>query len=174
MERALQLAEAMTARGFAGGAVSHSLTQQVAFVGGLAAVLVGLLLYTLWSEWLIGLLLMIAGAALVLGLLRAAARQHPHTRYRPMPWHSQDWAIVGGALLTILAFLLPLPGHETIYYTPYPTLTMPPFALTIGAATWGLLAPAAVWFVITTPRSHEEKEVQKIAPGDAETLRGEK
>src|SRR5262249_48382805 len=49
MERALQLAEAMTARGFAGGAVSHGLRQQIAFVVGLAAVFTGLLLYTLWG-----------------------------------------------------------------------------------------------------------------------------
>jgi energy-coupling factor transport system permease protein len=150
MERALQLAEAMTARGFAGGSVNHSLRQQIAFAGGLAAVFGGLLLYTLWGQWIAGLLLMVVGAALVLGLLHAAGRQHPHTRYRPMPWQTQDWVIVGGALLTIVAFLLPLPGHDTIYYTPYPTLTMPAFALTIGVGTWGLLVPAAVWLVTPT------------------------
>jgi energy-coupling factor transport system permease protein len=148
MERALQLAEAMTARGFAGGAVSHSLVQQSALVGGLAAILGGVLLYTVWGRWLLGLLLMVGGAALVLWILAAAGRQHPHTRYRPMPWRVQDWVVVGGALVTALAFLLPVPGRETIFYSPYPFLTMPEFALTMGVATWGLLAPAAVWLMM--------------------------
>jgi energy-coupling factor transport system permease protein len=134
MERALQLAEAMTARGFAGGAVQHTPL---------------LLLYTVWGQAWMGLLVMAVGGALVLGVLRAVGRQHPHTRYRPMEWKMRDWIVVGGALVTALAFLLPIPGHTTIYYTPYPALTPPPFALTLGIASWGLLAPAAIWLMTT-------------------------
>ena len=147
MERALQLAEAMTARGFAGGAVQHSAGQQGALLGGLIAVLGGLLLYTVWGQGAIGLLMMAAGAALILGVLHAVGRQHPHTRYRPMAWQRQDWAVVAGALVTALLFLLPLPGRETIFYTPYPALTMPSFAPLQGVGTWGLLVPVAVWLV---------------------------
>jgi energy-coupling factor transport system permease protein len=149
MERALQLAEAMTARGFAGGAVTHTLAQQGALIGGLVALLGGLLLYTVWGQMWVGLLLMAGGAALVLGVLRAAGRHHPHTRYRPMPWRGQDWVVVAGALVTALAFLLPLPGRETLFYSPYPAMTMPDFALTFGVATWGLLLPAAIWLVLS-------------------------
>ena len=150
MERALQLAEAMTARGFAGGTVQSSPAQQAMMIGGLAAVLGGLLMYTVWQQRIAGLLLMAGGAALVLALLHRAGRQHPHTRYRPMPWRGQDWFVVGGALVTALAFLLPIPGRETIFYSPYPALTLPPFALSMGMATWGLLVPLAVW-LFTTP-----------------------
>lgn len=145
MERALQLAEAMSARGFAGGTVRHTFIQQGALSGGLVAVLGGMLLYTVWGQQWIGLLLLLAGAALVLGVLRAVGRQHPHTRYRPMPWEQRDWVVVAGALLVILAFLLPLPGNQTLYYTPYPAWTSPTFALALGVATWGLLAPVVVW-----------------------------
>jgi energy-coupling factor transport system permease protein len=156
MERALQLAEAMTARGFAGSAVNQSPAQQGALVGGLAALLGGLLLYTVWRQTVIGLLIMVAAALLVLALLAAAGRQHPHTRYRPMPWQPQDWGVVAGALLTALAFLLPIPGRTTIFYSPYPALTAPAFALTIGVAMWGLLAPVAVWLL--TPPDQQRGE----------------
>ena len=152
MERALQLAEAMTARGFAGGTVSHNATQQGALVGGLLAVLSGVLLYTVWQQWAVGLLLMVGGAALVLGILHAAGQQHPHTRYRPMRWQGRDWALVAGALVTALAFLLPIPGHNTIYYTPYPALTLPAFAPTMGVATWGLLLPLVIWGMMNNSR----------------------
>jgi energy-coupling factor transport system permease protein len=149
MERALQLAEAMTARGFAGGAATHTPAQQGALVGGLAGVLVGLLLYTVWGQTLVGLLLMVGGAALVLGVLQAVGRQHPHTRYRPMPWRPQDWAVVAGALVVAGAFLLPIPGRITLFYTPYPSLSLPDLAPVLGVALWGLLVPVAVWMVTT-------------------------
>ena len=148
MERALLLAEAMTARGFAGSAASHTLAQQSALIGGLAAILGGLLLYTVWAQPWLGLLAMLGGGALVLGVLYAAGRHHPHTRYRPMPWRSRDWAVVAGALLVALIFLLPIPGRETIFYSPYPALTMPEFALPHALALWGLLVPAALWLAM--------------------------
>jgi energy-coupling factor transport system permease protein len=150
MERALQLAEAMTARGFAGSSAPPSWREQGTLLGGLATLLVGLLLYTVWGQRTIGLLLMAGSAALVLWVLAAAARHHPHTRYRPMQWHTRDWVVVAGAAVSALLFLLPISGRESIFYTPYPALAMPPFALVLGMATWGLLVPAGVWFVQDT------------------------
>lgn len=145
IERALQLAEAMTARGFAGGPVRHNPAQQGALAGGLVAVLVGLLLYTVWRQVALGLLLLVAGAALILGVLRSVGRQHPYTRYRPMAWLGRDWAVVAGGAMTTLAFVVPMPGRASIFYTPYPSLTMPAFALSMGIALWGLLVPVAIW-----------------------------
>lgn len=145
MERALQLAEAMTARGFAGGPAQVEGLQLWALTGGLVALLGGLVLRMVWQIGWLGLALMGVGAAAVLWALAAASRHHPHTRYRPMPWLPRDWVVVGGALVAVLGWLLPLPGHASIFYTPYPALTMPSLALSMGVATWGLLAPAAVW-----------------------------
>lgn len=75
MERAMQLAEAMTARGFAGGAVQHNPAQQAALVGGLAAVLGGLLLRMVWGAGCGGADL--DGGGRSLGVGRVASCQSP-------------------------------------------------------------------------------------------------
>ncbi len=146
LERALQLAEAMTARGFAGGPPLHDAWTRAGVVGGLLIVAAGLLLRTVWGEAAAGAWLLLAGSGLVLAAIWQAGRRRPHTAYRPAPWRQVDWWVAGGALATLLALLLPLPGLEraTLFYSPYPLLVAPEFALGIGVATWGLLVPAAV------------------------------
>jgi energy-coupling factor transport system permease protein len=151
LERALQLAEAMTARGFAGGPAHYPAARLMLLAAGLLAVLGGLLVRLIGAGDLWSSLLMVGGGGAVLWVLRAAGRQHPHTRYRPMPWRGRDWVVVGGALITATVWLLPLPGRSTIFFTPYPTLTLPALALSTGIALWGLLAPAAVWLAMPPP-----------------------
>ena len=147
MERALQLAEAMTARGFAGAdsARPHAWAQ-AGLVTGLALFTGGLLLRLAWGYQTAGLLLAATGGALVVGAVWAAGRGHPHTVYRPAPWRTQDWLVVAGALVTAVVFLLPLPGldRSSLFYSPYPSLNEPAFSVWIGISTWGLLAPAFV------------------------------
>ena len=147
MERALQLAEAMTARGFTGTDRPGSRAgTQAAIVVGLALFAAGLLLRLAWGYAAAGLIVMAAGAALVTVSVWAAGRAHPHTVYRPAPWQPQDWLTVAGAMVTAAFFLLPLPGLErsSLFYSPYPSLHEPGFSLWIGMSTWGLLVPAFV------------------------------
>ncbi len=144
LERALQLAEAMTARGFAGGETSlHNRWTRGAILTGLPAFVAGLLLRQVWGQAMLGLAVLLAGACLVLWAIWVAGRRHPHTVYRPAPWQLRDSMVVGGALVTAGVFLLSLPGFDrsSIFYYPYPALSIPGFALGIGVATWGLLAP---------------------------------
>jgi hypothetical protein len=153
------LAEAMMARGFAGGESPTSPDGQnrsrqdtatrLALIGGLIFFLTGWLLRLVWQKPLLGLLLLFLGAALIGGALWVVGRRHPHTVYRPAPWTVRDWAVVTGATLTIVVMLAPLPGldRSSIFYYPYPRLTLPGFNPIIAAATWGLLAPAAVMMV---------------------------
>ena len=53
---------------------------------------------------------------------------------------------LSAAAVTAMIFVAPLPGVDraSLYYLPYPQLTLPPLSLALGAATWGLLMPAAV------------------------------
>jgi energy-coupling factor transport system permease protein len=147
LERALQLAEAMTARGFASsGEKTHDALTRLVIAQGLAALLIGWLLRLVWDQLALGLALMLAGFGLVLAALWVVGRRVSHTDYRPERWSNRDWGVVLGVVVAAAPFLLPLPGLQrtSIYYYPYPLLSAPGFNLLIGGVILGLLAPALV------------------------------
>jgi energy-coupling factor transport system permease protein len=142
LERALQLAEAMTARGFSRvGATQNK--QGLARFGplvGLLCLMVGsvLLISPVGSHVFGGAL--IAGGVLVLLLtLRRLGRQSPHTSYRQMAWSSRDWIVATGALvaLGVIGWF----GRGTRAYMPYPALTWPGFDPLVGVGLLGFLGP---------------------------------
>ncbi|MCG8352444.1 MAG: energy-coupling factor transporter transmembrane protein EcfT [Chloroflexales bacterium] len=145
LERALQLAEAMTARGFAANRnQAQGQSTQIALVVGLAALLGGWLLRLAWQLDALGMALMIVGAGALLGALIVTGRRVPRTSYRVEPWTWRDGGVLGGAALVIGIFLLQLPGidRSSLFYAPYPTLQSPAFAPLIGFATLALTLPA--------------------------------
>lgn len=147
LERALQLAEAMTARGFANTTPSpHEVKTRLTIVAGLSLLLSGYLLRLAWGQAAWGLIFLISGTGLIVGTLWLIGRRRPHTIYRPTPWTRQDGGVLLGAALTVLLFLLPWPGLErsSIFYYPYPALSLPGFEWRLGLATLGLLGPALV------------------------------
>lgn len=150
LERALQLSEAMVARGFAGGeGQATPFAERATLAAGLALFVAGWLLRLVWGAPLFGLTLMAAGLAAGAAAVWRLGRAHPYTVHRPQPWTQADWGILAGAAMTTAAFLLPLPGMErtSLFYYPYPALSLPGFSALLGAATWGLLAPAAAALV---------------------------
>ncbi|HAJ36516.1 MAG TPA: hypothetical protein DCL15_12585 [Chloroflexi bacterium] len=142
MERSLQLAEAMVARGFASGDEKVERWPQLLVLTGFVAVVAGWLLRLLWAQPVWGAALLIVGSAALLSGLWRAGRRHPHTVYRPDQWRWWDWLVIGGAALAACAYLLPLFERSAIFYYPYPTLIWPGFDWRIGLATLGLAAPA--------------------------------
>ena len=148
LERAIQLAEAMEARGFSrivaprASSRFHKLALSVATL----ACCLGLFGYSYWrpGRWP-ALALLAAGLALLLFTLRRMGRGAGRTRYRRQLWRRRD-TIVGlasGAVLVMFLGLLVL-SPEVLTYPVYPRVAWPPFEPLVGLALLPLAAPALV------------------------------
>jgi len=144
LERALNLAETMVARGY-GATAQVGVPRRARLLLLLALVLaLGGALRLVWGGvdgWAL-----IAAGALAVGLAyRDLSRRAPRTRYRPRRWAWADTVVVVAALLP-LVLLLPLPvlAGVGLGYAPYPRLAPPPFSVVAGALLLGLAMPAAL------------------------------
>ncbi|MEZ4771426.1 MAG: energy-coupling factor transporter transmembrane component T [Caldilineales bacterium] len=168
LERAMQLAEAMTARGF-GNLAETQPARHVArglVVFGLI-VLAGGVGGSLLGAGALSTALIAAGGLAVVAALWLQGRGVRRTSFRPQPWTRRDWAVVAGALLVAALYLLPLPGvdHTSLAYSPYPRLSTPGVSWPIAIGTLGLAVPALVLAVTT--RKHTDRR----APDDAGPVR---
>ena len=153
LERAIQLAETMEARGFAtvldpdSSELSHrrAIWTQVGLLATLLGLLAGLFLLTFVvgaSVWGWGLLILsVVGMGV---LLWGQGRQVRRTRYRRYSWQRHDTVVAiacGIALAAVIAGRLVAP--QTLAYSPYPPNSLlPPFNPFVGAALLFLALPA--------------------------------
>jgi len=147
LERAMQLAEAMTARGFASTSSQVNDTRhRVIMAAGLVTLLVGWLVRLNPDRVILGTLVLITGILLIVVMLYLIGRQVPRTTYARQAWTIRDTLVVLGALIVLGITLLPLPWIDktTLSYPVYPSLSRPTFDPLIGLATLGLLIPAVV------------------------------
>jgi energy-coupling factor transport system permease protein len=145
LEHAMQLAEAMTARGFAS---TKSVPGGRVFRPRLFMLVGVILLATGWlsqlsGEQINGWVLIGVGGMLILGGLWYQGRQSNRTTYHRPAWGWQDILTMLVSLCILALFLLPIPGvnRESLYYDPYPKLTLPAFNPILGLAMLGLLIP---------------------------------
>ena len=147
LERAMQLAEAMTARGFASTSSQVNDTRhRVIMAAGLVTLLVGWLVRLNPDRVILGTLVLITGILLIVVMLYLIGRQVPRTTYARQAWTIRDTLVVLGALIVLGITLLPVPWIDktTLSYPVYPSLSRPTFDPHIGLAILGLLVPAAV------------------------------
>lgn len=145
LERAMGLAEAMVARGYGQTANARQpFWVQVGLLAGLGMAFGGWML--LFWQKVAGWVMMASGAALITVLVSWLGRQTTYTRYRPRPWTWKDGVMIGTAVLPLLLLLLPLPfvHRDTLFYSPFPALALPPFDIVIGFALVLLAFPVFI------------------------------
>jgi energy-coupling factor transport system permease protein len=150
LEHAMQLAEAMTARGFASHKPQtgrHRIYPRLAMLLGvifLAAGWVGQLATVRGAGWV----LILFGASLILIGLWFFGNQSQRTVYHRRRWSWQDGVILIVVAILMAIILLPVPGlsHASLYYEAYPRLTLPSFNPVLGLVLLGLLIPG-LWVI---------------------------
>jgi energy-coupling factor transport system permease protein len=148
LERSMGLAEAMVARGY--GAVSsraQSPRRQTLLAVGLLGLLAGWLAFLFLPPWRgLALVGMAGGTGIIVSVVWLAGRTVRRTVYRARRWTARDTLVVLGCGLTLVVVLVPLPlvSRGTLYYAPYPRLSLPAFDPWIGLGLLGLLVPAVV------------------------------
>jgi energy-coupling factor transport system permease protein len=148
LEHAMQLAEAMTARGFAStntdvrGSVFYP---RLAMALGLAMLTGGWILQ-MGDLGTAGLVMLLAGSVMVLGGLWTLGHKSPRTTYQPSKWSWKDGLGLGIVLGVLLLCTLPISmiGKATLFYEPYPSLSMPDFNPILGMIMLGLITPALI------------------------------
>jgi energy-coupling factor transport system permease protein len=149
LERAIQLAETMEARGF--GSTVRPVPQRQAvlthwgLLAALLALLAGLFVVTYFpGAGLWGWTLAVLGGAGLLAIFWLQGRGVLRTRYRHERWTARDTAVVvDGAVVvgTVVAARLAVP--ETLFYSPFPPYPLlPPFNLWVGMSLLLLALPA--------------------------------
>ncbi len=149
LERAIQLAETLESRGFAGTAapISQRRTNltRMGTVAGLLGLLVGLFLAAYLPGWRIAgwSLAALGGAGLML-TFRLQGRRIQRTRYRRSRWQAHDTALVLASVLTLVAVVsAKITNPEILVYSPFPPYPLlPPFQPLIAVALLLLALPA--------------------------------
>ena len=140
LERAMALAEAMVARGYGATVVpERPLGMRLGLLAGLLLGLSGWLL-SFWIGWW-GRLLLALGLALLAGLVWHMGRGVKRTQYQPWHW---SWRETTVAATAVLPLLLLWQGGETAAYTPYFSLSLPPFDPLLGLLLLAFITPIFV------------------------------
>jgi energy-coupling factor transport system permease protein len=145
LERSLQLAESMEARGF-GSARPVPAAQDVLLKSLSILALIGMLgsaftvTYFARLAWL-GWPGLVASVLLLVGVFWAQGRRVHRTRYRRERWSWRDAAVIG-ASATVLALLIAvrIAQPTALRYYPY-TALLPPFDPVLGALSLLLVVP---------------------------------
>ncbi len=159
LERAIQLAESMEARGF--GYVSRGAegqgSQGEGAMGrvGLGVALLGacggLFAYEYFGALRLPALAVVAGSfGLLVIVLRRMGRGVARSRYRHQPWHRRDTTVVVACALVLLSFGAAWATRpEALAYEVYPRVTWPPFEPLVALSLLPLLTPALVSYLQT-------------------------
>lgn len=158
LERAIQLAESMDARGF-GGHMSPIDGRErwllgLSSTGGLLLLLLGLILrsFRLVAAWL-ALGSMALGALALLWALRRQGRRLHRSQYRRWLWRRRDTLLVVLSSATLLiTVILSLVAADQLFYYPYPPYSLIPTFNPLLTGLYALLLSPAL--LLPAPGPH--------------------
>lgn len=144
LERSVQRAESLEARGFGAGEGSGGVAATLAGVGGLGVLAWGAFAHFYYGPGVAPTLAMAAGTGLV-ALAIGASGGRQHERLRHGRWSIVDIVVVASAATSIVLLLwLRLTGAGDADYLAYPVVTAPAFHAVGAVAALLLLTPAVV------------------------------
>ncbi len=125
LERAMQIAEAMTARGFISQTEKPTRTKRLLLILSLSLVVLGWIIQLNPSFQLHGWVILSSGVLIFLLLIIFSGKINKRTRFTQEKWNWTSSLITASSLVSILGFLAPLPGYLSLTYNPYPFLVFP-------------------------------------------------
>lgn len=142
LEHAMQLAEAMSARGYGRSSTSaRGPFVQLMLVVGMLGSLTGWIVRTATTYTITGWILTIGGVVMVTAALWLLRTRAPRTSFRKRVLRLADIVGIIGACAAATAMFAPLPGADLLAWNPYPTLRWPDFEPLAGILLCGLCAP---------------------------------
>jgi energy-coupling factor transport system permease protein len=165
LEKAIQLAEALDARGYGRAGERLAPWRQAALILGAPLLGAGLFAWLYYGAAGLPWALALGGAGMLCLALatRALGREAPRSSYRRERWRRRDSLTVGASALVVLALAaLRLGGAELVYY-PFPRIVAPGFDLRAGLALLLLATPAAVAGREPPPRTPRRGVVRRSA-----------
>jgi energy-coupling factor transport system permease protein len=147
LERSMQLAESMEARGFGGGPSGRTERRAGLHRVLIATALFGLLVaafytgYFASARW-VGALIGLGSMTLLLVNVLVMGRGVKRSRYRRELWRPRDTAVAAASVASILVVAAFWVFHvEALVFYPYPKVALPDFNPLIGLAMLSAVAP---------------------------------
>jgi energy-coupling factor transport system permease protein len=148
LDRSIALAAAMDSRGYgrtAGVPPAVRRATAAMLLTGLLGMCIGVYgLLDAGSPVLIGLPMLLLGAAMAAGGLLLAARRVPRTRYRPDRWRAREAAVALSGLAAVVAVLAAEALGDTDLVPPVAPLTWPSLPLLPAVGVLAAVLPAWV------------------------------
>jgi len=142
LERAMQIAEAMTARGFTAQSERKVPWFEKALLPlGLIFIILGWILELSTQLPISGLWMILTGLLLLLILFFISGKRVKKSTYAQEQWTQISTWISIFALFLTLAFIINIPGYHSLAYEPYPIVQLPGFSILHALLTLTLLAP---------------------------------
>ena len=142
LERAMQIAEAMTARGFTAQSERKiSRLEKALLPLGLIFIILGWILELSTQLPVSGGWLILTGLLCLLSLFFISGKRVRKTTYAQEAWTKVSTWITIFALVLSFSFILPFPGQQALLYEPYPLVKLPDFSILHGLLTLTSLAP---------------------------------